>query len=222
MKMKYVKITIYIKAFLFTVSASVSAAQNDNLIPKLSDEGSMKKATQNTLRHVSDLASIKDPDSTVRSIALYGFADKKLMKLQLFPQLTQLDLTAIVKRGYSFMQYLSNLNNLCELILGPHADDGSLKYLTKLPLRCLNLSGASLGGSGLEDVGKLKQLEQLDLSHTLVCDNSIMSLSPLINLIILNLESTRVSPAKAEELKEKINQARVELGLQKLDFKWTI
>ena len=79
--------------------------------------------------------------------------------------------------------------------------DSALRFVAALKdLRLLDISQTSIGGLGLQSVGKAKSLEMLFMSTTTVGDDEIKNLAELTNLTTLFANQTRITDAAAVQL----------------------
>ncbi|HOW76062.1 MAG TPA: hypothetical protein P5102_13675 [Candidatus Competibacteraceae bacterium] len=172
-----------------------------------------------------------DPDKLVSDLNLKGcknFDDSKLEYLKKLTSLQFLNLSNCEINGYSFnKQVWTNINNLKNLIsldlsgCNSFQDDG-LEYIRKITaLRSLNLNmihgkyglgNIFITDKGLENIGKLTNLEMLDLSKfTEITGPGVLAyLGHMTQLKSLDLsQCIKVSSDRLQELKQMLPNTRI-------------
>jgi hypothetical protein len=95
---------------------------------------------------------------------------------------------------------------------GTRTGDGSLGPLRSLPnVRRVVLSYTSITDAGLETLGAMTQLEELDISNNnRITDTGLANLRGLVNLQRLDVRSTKVTDAGITELRRTLPRLIVE------------
>lgn len=98
-------------------------------------------------------------------------------------------------------------------IVDPNLSDSDLKYLSKLPLRNLDVSDTKISDKGLETITKIKTLEGLILNHNRgITDAGIKTLRQLDRLKVLSLKDTSATDKGVELLLKMRNLSVIDLS----------
>ena len=142
------------------------------------------------------------PTLTTLSLPRNGLEATVLTKLHDLPQLRELQLIGVPigDRDVGELARFPLLNRLC--LTGSEVTDGGVEAMVEslTELRHLCLSETKVTGECLPRLGVLRELEDLQLDHTLIDDETIKGLPELPKLTKLTLSGSRVSNAALEEL----------------------
>jgi Leucine-rich repeat (LRR) protein len=100
------------------------------------------------------------------------------------------------------------------LSLGDWVTDAELRGLARFTqLRRLNLWGAAkITNAGVKEVGRIRELEKLDLSHTKITDTGLNHLAALTQMRSLDLRGTEITDTGLRELSRLKRLEALELG----------
>lgn len=146
--------------------------------------------------------------SVVRLNFLDGYPkqDEAFSMFDRLPNVTVMntDGALITDEGIAPIRHLARLTCL-RLNNAKNISDDGLQYLGKLlELDLLDLSGTSITDQGLAELRHLKRLEILGLDHTAVTDRGIMELRHMKSLRLLKLQGTSVTANGIKMLKSEL------------------
>ncbi len=200
---------------------------------KVSDEGVRLLADGQDGMHTLDVGSTKISDK--------GLAELKPMRYLAVLELDSNNITNAGVANLSSMSSLGRLNlrstkitddalrsiranhpNLQELDLSSLCLSGyGLRYLADHPtLKSLKLScNTNMNDIFLAQVGKMRALENLDLSFSSAGDSAVAALSQHYSLRTLNLAHTKITDGSLETLKKMLWLEEIRLNGAKLSYK---
>jgi len=152
-------------------------------------EISCAKLGSAALRHISHLTGLRGVEIDSRRVR-----DSGLKHLSGLTHLEKLDLGGTKIRGPG-LDYLKRCNRLHHLVLsGTKLSDEGLDHVAKFKqLQVLKLDHTKVGE--IKPLSDLKELKELDLSHTSITDSELAHLSRLRNLEYLRLQDTPITGA---------------------------
>jgi hypothetical protein len=185
------------------------------------------EVTDKQLLRLAELPTLQDLNLSVKNLTQEGLSVlsqlKQLRKLQLdyIPTLDELD--GVWGIEDEWLQPLSGLNKLEELILaGFHGDGTGLKYIAGLTsLKKLDLGGASVTDDSLMHITGLQNLAELSLQGhgfqngeaiSEITDKAVKHLVKLKGLKSLNIKSTRISAEGVKQLEAALPDCKIEVS----------
>jgi len=180
-------------------------------------EISGEKMGSAALRHIANLTGLREVEIDSRRVR-----DSGLRHLSGLMHLEELDLSGTKVRGPG-LDYLNRYNRLHRLALsGTKLNNEGLEHLTRFKqLRVLKLDSTGIGEDGshgyLNPLSRLKELRELDLSHTPVSNPELVHLSKLRNLEYLRLEDTPITSAGLNYLSNLRNLKGLDLRKTEVD-----
>jgi internalin A len=141
-----------------------------------------------------------DPKGNIIAVNLRGawVNDVELIDLSHLPNLQRLDLshTRITDEGMLHLKTATAIRELNLMYAELVTDQGMSAIRNWKMLKRLNLRGTRVSNGTLEIVGRLPQIEALDIANTQVTDNGLDQLIALTNLKELALGRSRVGESE--------------------------
>jgi internalin A len=152
--------------------------------------------------------------------------DSDLHRLNLFPDLTTLDLslTHITDEGMQEIKTLKSITDLSLYFDQYVTDEGVAAIQNWKKLKRLNLQGTKAGDSALEHIAGITALETLNVGSTLMTDVGLERLTSLPNLTELTMGGNELGDAGLQALRQMPGLTYLDLSGRQGNDKnvWTI